>query len=64
MDKIEIKDPEVEICGFLNNFNEGRSKTYYAVSATILKINELKATLAAIRERKWGADRHGQEHQE
>ena len=33
----------------LSNFNEGRSKTYYSISATIFEIQDLKSALAQAR---------------
>ena len=33
----------------LSDFNEGRSKTYYCISATIFEIKDLKAALAQAR---------------
>jgi hypothetical protein len=33
----------------LSNFNEGRSKTYYCISATVFEIKDLKTALAQAR---------------
>ena len=33
----------------LSNFNEGRSKTYYCISATVLEIEDLQAALTQAR---------------
>ncbi len=34
------------LCKMLDGFNEGRSKTYYSIAATVLEIEELKAALS------------------
>lgn len=33
----------------LDGFNEGRSKTYYCIAATVLEVEELKAALAQVK---------------
>ena len=38
----------------LRGFNEGRSKRYYSIAATVLEIEELKAALSEARERSKG----------
>ena len=38
----------------LTGFNEGRSKSYYCVTATILEINELEGALAEAKSRSTG----------
>ena len=40
----------------LREFNEGRSKNYYCVAATVLKVDELKGALDEARQRSKGLD--------
>ena len=40
----------------LKNFNEGRSKSYYCIAATVLEIRELKDALAKARAGSLGLD--------
>lgn len=40
----------------LDNFNEGRSKSYYCIAATIMKIEELKEALIRAKEKSYGLD--------
>lgn len=43
----------------LQDFNEGRSKTYYCIATTILEINELKKALNEAREQSKGLEIKG-----
>ncbi|SFI42005.1 Protein of unknown function [Tindallia magadiensis] len=40
----------------LDNFNEGRSKSYYCIAATVMKIEELKEALIRAKEKSYGLD--------
>ncbi|SET59467.1 Protein of unknown function [Natronincola peptidivorans] len=40
----------------LDNFNEGRSKSYYCIAATVMKIEELKEALRRAKEKSHGLD--------
>ena len=40
----------------LSEFNDGRSKTFYCIAATILEIRDLEDVLAEARERSMGLD--------
>lgn len=40
----------------LDNFNEGRSKSYYCIAVTVMKIEELKEALIIAREKSHGLD--------
>jgi hypothetical protein len=40
----------------LSNFNEGRSKSYYCIAATVIKIEELKQALSRAKEDSYGLD--------
>ncbi|KUO53157.1 MAG: hypothetical protein APF76_03700 [Desulfitibacter sp. BRH_c19] len=43
----------------LDNFNEGRSKSYYCVAATVMKIEEIKEALVGAKESSYGLDIKG-----
>ncbi len=43
----------------LDQFNEGRSKSYYCIAATVLKINELEKALAEAKNKSRGLDIKG-----
>lgn len=49
-------DRETLLKIMLHEFNEGRSKSYYCIAATVLPIDELKDTLHAIRRAHGEAD--------
>ncbi|WP_243668727.1 hypothetical protein [Methanoculleus chikugoensis] len=38
----------------LNDFNEGRSKSYYCIAATVLELDELEEALSRAREESGG----------
>lgn len=40
----------------LNEFNEGRSKTFYCIAATVLEVGELERVLEKAREKSKGLD--------
>lgn len=40
----------------LQDFNEGRSKTYYCIAATVLELGELEEALSRAREESGGLD--------
>jgi hypothetical protein len=40
----------------LSNYNEGRSKSYYCIAATVIKIEELKQALSKAKEASYGLD--------
>jgi hypothetical protein len=40
----------------LDNFNEGRSKSYYCVVATVMKIEEIKEALVKAKKSSYGLD--------
>ncbi len=40
----------------LNDFNEGRSKSYYCIAATVLELDELEEALSRAREESGGLD--------
>jgi len=48
------KTREKLLIEMLTGFNEGRSKSYYCVTATILEINELEGALAEAKSRSGG----------
>ena len=50
------KSREQLLCEMLQKFNEGRSKSYYCVAATVLEIAELKKALATGKQRSYGLD--------
>jgi hypothetical protein len=41
----------------LDEFNDGRSKSYYCIAATVMEIGELESALAQVREDAGGMDR-------
>ena len=40
----------------LNGFNEGRSKSYYCIAATVLELDELEEALSQAKEESGGLD--------
>lgn len=40
----------------LSNFNEGRSKSYYCIAVTVMKIEELRQALIRAKENSHGFD--------
>lgn len=40
----------------LDNYNEGRSKSYYCIAATVMKIDELKEALIKAKNNSSGLD--------
>lgn len=40
----------------LQDYNDGRSKTYYCIAATVLEVDELQAALSSARERSAGLE--------
>ncbi|MFX4263637.1 DUF3795 domain-containing protein [Pelotomaculum propionicicum] len=40
----------------LSNFNEGRSKSYYCIAVTVMKVEELKQALIRAKENSYGFD--------
>jgi NADH:ubiquinone oxidoreductase subunit D len=40
----------------LDNFNEGRSKSFYCIAATVLEIEEIKEALVRAKESSYGLD--------
>ncbi|BBL69392.1 DUF3795 domain-containing protein [Methanoculleus chikugoensis] len=47
---------EVLLREMLNDFNEGRSKSYYCIAATVLELDELEEALSRAREESGGLD--------
>jgi hypothetical protein len=45
--------------GMLKDFNEGRSKSYYCIAATVLEIEELKKALLRAKKQSDGLDIKG-----
>jgi hypothetical protein len=43
----------------LKNFNEGRSKSYYCIVATVLEIEEIKEALMRVKKESVGLDIKG-----
>jgi hypothetical protein len=44
------------LCEMLREFNEGRSKSYYCIAATVLEIEDLKKSLAEARKQTRGLE--------
>lgn len=44
------------LAGMLKEFNEGRSKTYYCIAATVLELEELEEALSRARKESEGLD--------
>jgi len=51
-----VKQREQALKAMLNEFNEGRSKSYYCIAATVLELDELEKALAEARKRSAGLD--------
>jgi hypothetical protein len=52
----EQKRREALLRAMLDEFNDGRSKSYYCIAATVMNENELKRALIEARKRKAGLD--------
>jgi hypothetical protein len=50
------KTREKLVRSMLSEFNDGRSKTFYCIAATVLEIGELKSVLEEAREKSMGLD--------
>ena len=54
---VELQNEKENILkDMLNNFNEGRSKSYYCIAATVMEIEELEIAIKRAKENTFGMD--------